>query len=362
MDPIAHTLVGGALAQTGLARKTRFGAAALIVGANLPDIDGLAYFWGGDAGLHFRRGWTHGLPAVFVLPLILAGVIYLTERLWPRGRSTFRWRSLLLVSYLGVATHPVLDWLNTYGMRWLMPFSDRWFYGDGVFIIDPWIWLILGGAVFLGHSTTRNSLFVWTILGGLMTLLMLGSVPGLPAAKALWLAAVVALVLWRIFRRPLEVANSRLAMVALAATAVYIAVMVSSARYGRELVIKELSGQGIDVVDLMVGPVPINPFVRDVVVATPESYKHGTLDLFPRVELHLESHDIPRLQNSRLMDEALEAPHVRGFKNWVRFPFVELEETPSGCVIHVMDARYTRARTRGFGAAVVPTGKPCPSF
>mgnify|MGYP001822139104 CR=1 FL=1 len=360
MDPIAHTLVGGALAQTGLARKTRWAAAALIIGANLPDIDGLAYFWGGDAGLHFRRGWTHGLPAVFVLPLVLAGALYFIGRL--RSGGTVKFQGLLLVSTIGVATHPVLDWLNTYGMRWLMPFSGRWFYGDSVFIIDPWIWLILGGAVFLGHSKTRNSLCAWTILGGLMTLLVLGSVPGLAPAKAIWLAAVVALVMWRIFRRPLEVAKSRLAMAALAATTVYITVMVSSARYGREVVVSELSRQGIHVVDLIVGPVPINPFVRDVVVATPESYRYGSLEFFPRVELRLEPSEILRPRNSRLIDEALLSPQVRGFKNWVRFPFVELEKVPSGCVIHIMDARYTRARSRGFGAVSIPTNEPCPLF
>ncbi len=358
MDPIAHTLVGGALAQTGLARKTRWGAAALIIGANLPDIDGLAYSWGGDAGLHFRRGWTHGLPAVVVLPLILAGVLYFIGRLRPGGTAKFQ--SLLLVSTIGVATHPVLDWLNTYGMRWLMPFNSRWFYGDSLFIIDPWIWLILGGAVFLGHSTSRGNLIGWGALAGLMSLLMLGSVPGLVAAKTLWLVALVALALWRILRPIPEAVKGRLAIAALAATTVYIVLMVSSAQYGREVVVSELSRQGLDVVDLMVGPVPINPFIRDVLVATPESYRHGSLELFPRVELRLEPTEIIRPRNSRLLDEALLSPQVRGFKNWVRFPFVELEKVPSGCVIHIMDARYTRARSRGFGAVSIPMNEPCP--
>ena len=33
--------------------------------------------------------------------------------------------------------------LTTYGTRLLEPFSHRWFYGDALFIIDPWIWLML---------------------------------------------------------------------------------------------------------------------------------------------------------------------------------------------------------------------------
>jgi inner membrane protein len=360
MDPIAHTLVGSALAQTGLARKTRLGAAALIIGANLPDIDGLAYFWGGDAGLHFRRGWTHGLPAVVVLPWILAGVLYLIAR--SRTVNTVRFRSLLLVSAIGTATHPVLDWLNTYGMRWLMPFNGHWFYGDSLFIIDPWIWLILGGAVFLGHSKHWNGIVAWAVLASLMSFLMLGSVPGLLAAKALWITALVALVIWRIFGSFTNVSRSRLAIAALAATTVYIGLMVSSARYGRQVVVRELSRQGIHVEDLMVGPVPVNPFVRDVVVATPNAYKHGKLELFPSAALSLEPHEIPRPRNPRFMDGILADTSVRGFKTWMRFPFLELEESPSGCIVHVMDARYTRQRSRGFGSVTVPTRNPCPAF
>jgi inner membrane protein len=243
-----------------------------------------------------------------------------------------------------------------------MPFNGRWFYGDSVFIIDPWIWLILGGAVFLGHSKHRGSWVAWAALFGLMSLLVLGSVPGLLAAKAIWLGALVTLTLWRIQWPPSEIAQSRLAIAALLLATIYIGSMVSAARYGRYVVVRELSRQGFDVVNLMVGPVPVNPFVRDVVVATPQSYYHGSLHLVPKVELHLEPLDIPRPHNSRLIDNALQSPDVRGFKTWVRFPFVELEETPSGCIIHVMDARYTRRRSGGFGSVSVPTPKPCPAL
>ena len=64
MDPLTHTLVGASLASTRLGNTTRFATVALVVGANLPDIDVLAYFAGGDAALGFRRGWTHGVLAL----------------------------------------------------------------------------------------------------------------------------------------------------------------------------------------------------------------------------------------------------------------------------------------------------------
>ena len=46
IDPICHTLVGAGLARSGLARRTALGTTTLLIGANLPDVDVLAYFWG----------------------------------------------------------------------------------------------------------------------------------------------------------------------------------------------------------------------------------------------------------------------------------------------------------------------------
>ena len=64
-------------------------------------------------------------------------------------------------------SHPFLDWLNNYGVRLLMPFSDRWFYGDTLFIVDPWLWLILGGGVMLAWTShTRGLMTAAVAVGG----------------------------------------------------------------------------------------------------------------------------------------------------------------------------------------------------
>ena len=85
MDPIAHTLVGASLAQNGLRRTTPYAAAALIAGANLPDIDTLATFGGSDVALWFRRGWSHGVPALVVLPILLTLLlVFLSRRRAPK--------------------------------------------------------------------------------------------------------------------------------------------------------------------------------------------------------------------------------------------------------------------------------------
>jgi LexA-binding, inner membrane-associated putative hydrolase len=42
-----------------------------------------------------------------------------------------------------VAFHLLLDWTNVYGIRLLLPFSDRHLRLDITDIVDPWIWAIL---------------------------------------------------------------------------------------------------------------------------------------------------------------------------------------------------------------------------
>ena len=123
MDNITHTLVGLTLAESGLKRTSRLATTTLVIAANLPDVDGLSYLFGGSTtGLTFRRGWTHGVLAMFVLPLLLVAVLLGWERLrrQPPG-SRAGW--LLVLAAIGVWSHPLLDLLNTY--------------------IDPWVWLTL---------------------------------------------------------------------------------------------------------------------------------------------------------------------------------------------------------------------------
>ena len=57
----------------------------------------------------------------------------------------FGW--LVALAYIGALTHPLLDLLTTYSVQLLSPFSDRWYHSDGLFIIDVWLWLLLGGAI-----------------------------------------------------------------------------------------------------------------------------------------------------------------------------------------------------------------------
>ena len=82
MDNLCHTLAGAALGKAGLASRTRYGMATLMVSANLPDID-VAVFLTDTLPMSFRRGWTHGILAQLTLPIALAGVVWLIGRRRP---------------------------------------------------------------------------------------------------------------------------------------------------------------------------------------------------------------------------------------------------------------------------------------
>ena len=74
----------------------------------------------------------------------------------PEKRLPVRFGWLYGLALLGTLTHPALDWLNVYGIRLLEPFSSRWFYGDVLFIIDVWLWLLMGTATWLSLRRERR--------------------------------------------------------------------------------------------------------------------------------------------------------------------------------------------------------------
>ena len=131
----------------------------LLIAANLPDVDALSLVWGSTAGLGFRRGWTHGVLALPLWPFILAGVMVLFDRAFTKRGARF-W-PLAGVAAIGVVSHPLLDLMNTYGVRLLMPFSERWFYGDTLFIVDIWVWIMLAAGVLVSVRRERQGRDSW---------------------------------------------------------------------------------------------------------------------------------------------------------------------------------------------------------
>ena len=318
MDNLCHTLVGAAFGEAGLRRRTRFASTTLMIASNLPDIDVLV-FATSVSPVAFRRGWTHGILAQLLLPIILAGLVSLLGR---RRRNVVSVDSrssavrdvsqetafvpLLQLSYLGVLLHVGMDWLNNYGVRLLKPFSDRWFYGDTLFIIDPWLW----GALGLGTLLARRR------------------------------------------------GRMRYARVALLASGVYVAAMLGGAMAARAFVADAwTAAHGRPPQRFMVGPLPITPFRRLVIVDTGEAYATGEFDWFP-ARVQFDRATVPKNADAPQVLTARAHPVIEAFLIWSRFPFWTLSPVAEGTEVTVGDMRFSGrglppwARGR-FGASVI---------
>lgn len=147
MDNLTHSLVGLTAAKTGLERLSPGATLLCVLAANSPDADvGVIFFGDRWDLLQQHRGITHSFVGTVFLALLLPLIFYAVDRLWARLRhqsAQTNFRGLLIASFIVGATHPLLDWTNNYGVRLLLPWNPRWFYGDLVFIIDPFLWLVL---------------------------------------------------------------------------------------------------------------------------------------------------------------------------------------------------------------------------
>ena len=299
MDPITHTLAGATLACAGLDRRTPLATATLMLAANAPDIDIAAAFAGQNSALAWRRGWTHGPVAWLLLPFIVTVIMIAWDR-WVRRRRTPNAdpapaTALLLLATIGVLSHPMLDWLNTYGIRLLMPFSGRWFRGDSVFIIDPFLWSVLA-------------------LG------LLGS---------------------RAFRP--NVARDRRIVRNLGGAAIaYVAFMITLSALGERLARSVAESRGLrGIEEVLYSPRPGNPLGADLVVRTAGGYHFGALRWLstPRVTFD-ETMVALGDWNSRAVERAGATPAARKYLVWSQFPYVRVESSGTDTTVFFGDARY----------------------
>jgi inner membrane protein len=322
VDNLCHTLAGVALARTGLGRRTALGTAALVIGANLPDLDALTVFLGGTTHLAFRRGWTHGVLAVGLWPFVLTALLLAWAR-WRRphraDRPPVAPGALLLASAVGVLSHPLLDLLNTYGVRILMPFSGQWYYGDALFIVDVWAWLLLGAGILASGYRLRRA----------------RPHPGRPAVAALSLLVLYA-ALMRLGTRVAE----------------HVAGETLIERYGEVPV------------SLLASPVPLDPTRRLIVAQVPEGYRTGEVRLGRRPAWRATREDPVPLGpwGSGVVHRAMDTREGRQFLEWARFPYVETERVSGATLVHFIDARYADRPGAGFGALTVSVPSQPPVF
>jgi inner membrane protein len=318
MDNLTHSLTGWVLGQAGLKTRTRKGLAALILGANMPDID-VFFGWLPWEPLATHRGFTHGLAGgVLLMPPLLAGLLWLLDR-WQLGRGMefrsglamhFGW--LVALSYIGTLTHPLLDWQTAYAVQLASPFSDKWFHNDSLFIIDVWIWVGLGLAIWLSRRRERSS--------------------------ADW-------------RRP--------AQVSLALVAAYIAGNGALSALAKQAPSREAPYAAPEVI--YASPPPVLFWRRELTWREDGAISWGSYDA-ARDLLSLGTFTEPEPDNMAdpLAREALAAPHVVAFARWSTMPMARVERVGCDARISLGDARFGRTvADNRFGRVVVfPTRLP----
>jgi hypothetical protein len=132
----------------------------------------------------------------------------------------------------------------------------------------------------------------------------------------------------------------------------YIAAMVVSARLARQVVMDAWRAEhGRPPERLMVGPQPVTPFTRAVIVDAGDHYDAGTLTWLP-TRVTFEPTSMPKNDERPEVAAARQASNVQAFLVWSRFPFWTLEPVPGGTRVTVADMRFMAGGAR-FSASTV---------
>ena len=133
MDTVTQIALGAAVGEAALGRKVGWRAPVWggLCGL-LPDLDVLWPFADPVSAFTWHRGYTHSFA---LLVLATPVVAWAATRIHP---ATVRFRrGWLLLAFLALVTHPLLDCFTVYGTQVFLPFSDVPVGWSTIFIIDP---------------------------------------------------------------------------------------------------------------------------------------------------------------------------------------------------------------------------------
>lgn len=378
MDNICHTLVGGALSRAGFDRLSPLALPTMLIAANLPDVDIISALWGDLAYLEYHRGVTHSVAGMAIEAPLLAGAMVLADRVTrAKGsvRAPARFTGLVIVALVGLASHLLLDWTNSYGVRPWLPFDGAWVYGDIAFVIDPWLWLVLGGALFLGAVRTRITMAMWSVLFAVMAIGVVGQQlarqadSGGSVAAWIWLGLLVALVVMRSVWPVLPA--RRLATGSLVAVVAYWGALAGLRTHAGNIV---ADGELPDVTPPITQSATIPTFMRPdrwiVLRATSSEISESTVTLVSKP--YVTGDVIPRNLDDAAVTAALQSCPGEVAEGFNRFLYAEIvPDTRSGeRTVLLRDARFGGIPGRyGFATTrvvvdanlrYVPDGRPCP--
>jgi inner membrane protein len=222
-----------------------------------------------------------------------------------------------------------------------MPFDGTWFYGDAMFIVDPWLWLLGAAAVVSSRTRGPLGMAVWLSLGAATSWLVATHELGSAAVSSAWFMGILAIAAWR-WRGAGRAGVPRVALVALGCMALYIGANLLTSVVARREIGAALAAEGLPAAEVVVSPVAARPLLRQATVVLPGAYRFYTWRLGGGIEVTRP----PRVRRP-LGDVALaatRAPELRGLMNWLRLRELEVVEVPEGYRVAVHDMRPGRRR------------------
>jgi inner membrane protein len=192
MDNITHTIIGLSVGEAvlQLRMKDRLGLRSELrpfywlssaIANNLPDLDVPWIRLFSNTKLDFllqHRGYSHSLGAIlpFALLTLLFCFCYARARSIELQKKDWVW--LFGLSVFGVICHLFADSWNSYGVHPFWPLQNHWYYGDSIFILEPWIWItLIPCLLFSGMPRSARALFLLLFSGILGVAWGIGYVP-----------------------------------------------------------------------------------------------------------------------------------------------------------------------------------------
>jgi inner membrane protein len=298
VDNLTHLLTGYFLSRAGLHRLTPYATPILLVSANIPDIDILSLAGGGVSYLHWHRYWTH----TFLVSPLLAVAAVIAVR--PFARRSLPWISATFVALLGVLSHLLLDWTNQYGIRFLLPFSRRWYRLDDAMLFDFWIYSAFAVCLFAP--------LLARLVGG-----EIGAKPRESAGQGWAIAALLFLVLYIAGR---GVIHSRM-------------IDILDAR----------TYDGSDPIRVAAFPHSSSPFAWSGVVETSSAYHLYSMNTLLGAYDPAEGRTFYKPEKSAAIVAAAKTPAFREFEQFAQYPLwqtVPSAEVENGTQVDLIDLRF----------------------
>ena len=171
MDPLSQGTVGAALAQSSASKKNIFRISVIGFLAGLaPDLDVLIQSSTDPIlSLEYHRQFSHSL---FFIPF---GALIVALLIFPLVKKSMNLKTVYMASFLGYATHGLLDACTSYGTLLFWPFSNERVTWNNISIVDPLF--TIPALILVGTAIkTKKKVFSFFSIGWIIFYLSLGFV------------------------------------------------------------------------------------------------------------------------------------------------------------------------------------------